>query len=204
MQTISRPRHGRTWTCTVVQKQVQWASSLPLPKISQAACAAAGGSIQGAKQLAQGDYDIVINWAGGLHHARKAEASGGLDTSVQAATDAAQCARHTGPSGLSPAAWLLSDFYPAMGCKCCRLPCCQQARLTLTHIASADRHGPMLDLWRLLCPESVSACQQGPCARLIGSDHPAASLTQALLCNLLLWLRHLTDEGRAALQASAM
>eukprot|EP00891_Asterochloris_glomerata_P007122 jgi/Astpho2/7122/e_gw1.00110.3.1_t len=36
----------------------------------------AGGSIHGAKQLAQGDYDIVINWAGGLHHARKAEASG--------------------------------------------------------------------------------------------------------------------------------
>ena len=35
-----------------------------------------GGSIDGARLLNDGDADIAINWAGGLHHARKIEASG--------------------------------------------------------------------------------------------------------------------------------
>jgi len=35
-----------------------------------------GASIDAAKQLAVGTADIAINWSGGLHHARKAEASG--------------------------------------------------------------------------------------------------------------------------------
>ncbi len=35
-----------------------------------------GGSIDGARKLMSGDNDIVINWAGGLHHAKKSEASG--------------------------------------------------------------------------------------------------------------------------------
>ena len=34
------------------------------------------GSIGGAARLMQGASDIVINWAGGLHHAKKSEASG--------------------------------------------------------------------------------------------------------------------------------
>jgi len=34
------------------------------------------GSIGGAARLNEGQSDIVINWAGGLHHAKKAEASG--------------------------------------------------------------------------------------------------------------------------------
>ena len=34
------------------------------------------GSIGGAARLNQDKADIVINWAGGLHHAKKAEASG--------------------------------------------------------------------------------------------------------------------------------
>lgn len=34
------------------------------------------GSIGGAKRLNQGQSDIVVNWAGGLHHAKKSEASG--------------------------------------------------------------------------------------------------------------------------------
>ncbi|KAH3756274.1 histone deacetylase Rpd3 [Pelomyxa schiedti] len=37
---------------------------------------AAGGSISGAMKLNQGAADICINWAGGLHHAKKSEASG--------------------------------------------------------------------------------------------------------------------------------
>lgn len=35
-----------------------------------------GGSIDGARVLNDGDADIAINWSGGLHHARKVEASG--------------------------------------------------------------------------------------------------------------------------------
>ena len=38
----------------------------------------AGGSIEGAVKLNQGDSDIAINWSGGLHHAKKSEASGGV------------------------------------------------------------------------------------------------------------------------------
>jgi histone deacetylase 3 len=35
-----------------------------------------GGSLQGAHRLNDGRADIAINWAGGLHHAKRAEASG--------------------------------------------------------------------------------------------------------------------------------
>ncbi|CAN8071327.1 unnamed protein product [Agarophyton chilense] len=37
---------------------------------------AAGGSLAGAARLNNGQSDIAVNWAGGLHHAKKAEASG--------------------------------------------------------------------------------------------------------------------------------
>lgn len=36
----------------------------------------AGGSMEGAARLNRGKCDIAVNWAGGLHHAKKAEASG--------------------------------------------------------------------------------------------------------------------------------
>ena len=36
----------------------------------------AGASIEAAQKLNQGQYDVAINWSGGLHHARKEEASG--------------------------------------------------------------------------------------------------------------------------------
>jgi histone deacetylase 1/2 len=35
-----------------------------------------GGSVDGAVRLNHGLADIAINWAGGLHHAKKGEASG--------------------------------------------------------------------------------------------------------------------------------
>lgn len=35
-----------------------------------------GGSVNGASLLNSGAADIVLNWAGGMHHAKKAEASG--------------------------------------------------------------------------------------------------------------------------------
>lgn len=36
----------------------------------------AGASLMAARKLAAGTTDIAINWTGGLHHAKKAEASG--------------------------------------------------------------------------------------------------------------------------------
>ncbi|XP_006454763.1 hypothetical protein AGABI2DRAFT_198321 [Agaricus bisporus var. bisporus H97] len=36
----------------------------------------AGGSMEGAARLSRDKCDIAINWAGGLHHAKKSEASG--------------------------------------------------------------------------------------------------------------------------------
>ena len=36
----------------------------------------ASGSIGGAERLNEGSVDIAVNWAGGLHHAKKSEASG--------------------------------------------------------------------------------------------------------------------------------
>ncbi|RYY75933.1 acetoin utilization protein AcuC, partial [archaeon] len=35
-----------------------------------------GCSIDGAVKLNHGTCDVAINWAGGLHHAKKTEASG--------------------------------------------------------------------------------------------------------------------------------
>ena len=35
-----------------------------------------GGSMEGAARLNRGKCDVAINWAGGLHHAKKSEASG--------------------------------------------------------------------------------------------------------------------------------
>jgi histone deacetylase 1/2 len=35
-----------------------------------------GASLDGAARLNQGSADVAINWAGGLHHAKKCEASG--------------------------------------------------------------------------------------------------------------------------------
>lgn len=36
----------------------------------------AGASLMAARKLVEGTTDIAINWTGGLHHAKKAEASG--------------------------------------------------------------------------------------------------------------------------------
>ena len=35
-----------------------------------------GGSVGGAQLINEGDADIVMNWSGGMHHAKKSEASG--------------------------------------------------------------------------------------------------------------------------------
>jgi histone deacetylase HOS2 len=36
----------------------------------------AGASLAAARKLVAGSTDIAINWTGGLHHAKKSEASG--------------------------------------------------------------------------------------------------------------------------------
>jgi histone deacetylase 1/2 len=36
----------------------------------------AGGSMEGAARLNRQKCDVAVNWAGGLHHAKKCEASG--------------------------------------------------------------------------------------------------------------------------------
>ena len=49
------------------------ACPLPPPRFCQLY---AGASIEGAVKINNKQSDIAINWAGGLHHAKKSEASG--------------------------------------------------------------------------------------------------------------------------------
>ena len=39
-------------------------------------CRYTGASLQGAQKLINDQADITVNWSGGLHHAKKSEASG--------------------------------------------------------------------------------------------------------------------------------
>ncbi|KAI0737848.1 histone deacetylase RPD3 [Daedaleopsis nitida] len=48
----------------------------PFEGVFEFSSISAGGSIAAAKRLMEGEADIAINWAGGLHHAKKREASG--------------------------------------------------------------------------------------------------------------------------------
>ncbi|KAI0328208.1 histone deacetylase [Cubamyces sp. BRFM 1775] len=48
----------------------------PFEGVFEFSSISAGGSIAAAKRLMEGQTDIAINWAGGLHHAKKREASG--------------------------------------------------------------------------------------------------------------------------------
>lgn len=45
----------------------------PDREMAAAAQSYSGGSIGGAVKLNHGQADVVINWSGGLHHAKKAE-----------------------------------------------------------------------------------------------------------------------------------
>ncbi|PIL25537.1 hypothetical protein GSI_12400 [Ganoderma sinense ZZ0214-1] len=48
----------------------------PFEGVFEFSSISAGGSIAAANRLMEGHSDIAINWAGGLHHAKKREASG--------------------------------------------------------------------------------------------------------------------------------
>lgn len=54
------------------------ASPLPayLPACLPAYRTYCGGSVGGAGMLNEGNADVVFNWSGGMHHAKKGEASG--------------------------------------------------------------------------------------------------------------------------------
>lgn len=64
----------------------------------------AGGSMEGAARLSRDKCDIAINWAGGLHHAKKGEASGFCYINGEQSVDR----RPIGsiPFTLTPSPWL--------------------------------------------------------------------------------------------------
>lgn len=71
MESISKPDSKNTKQYSIGETDCPiFEGMLTFSQIS------AGGSIDGARLLNNGDCDIAINWGGGLHHARKLEASG--------------------------------------------------------------------------------------------------------------------------------
>jgi hypothetical protein len=48
----------------------------PFPGLFDFCSQYTGASLMGARKLCQGTTDIAINWSGGLHHAKRGEASG--------------------------------------------------------------------------------------------------------------------------------
>lgn len=63
-QTLRRFGVGETTDCPIFEGLYEFQSSC------------AGASIDAASQLNHGQCDIAINWTGGLHHAKRGEASG--------------------------------------------------------------------------------------------------------------------------------
>jgi len=53
-----------------------------------------GGSIGGAVKLNHGQAHVVINWSGGLHHAKKAEVMGQLPRTVQLSKECSPFCQH--------------------------------------------------------------------------------------------------------------
>ena len=71
MENISKPESKNTKQFNIGETDCPiFEGMLTFSQIS------AGGSIDGARLINNGDADIAINWGGGLHHARKVEASG--------------------------------------------------------------------------------------------------------------------------------
>ena len=63
-----------------------------------------GGSMEGAARLNRKKCDVAVNWAGGLHHAKKSEASGFcyvngkyivMNHMVRKLTNSRHCARYS-------------------------------------------------------------------------------------------------------------
>ena len=101
--------------------QQNWCQPAKLPAArTLARCA------DGAKKLNHGHADIAINWAGGLHHAKKAEASGGWRGGATAGRrqDGRRAARGWGSATPSTPgsvrcrgpAWLPAGFCYVNGC----------------------------------------------------------------------------------------
>lgn len=56
--------------------QAQWACFLVVVFLAFLHCRLCARRVAGAAKLNSGTTEIAINWAGGLHHAKKSEASG--------------------------------------------------------------------------------------------------------------------------------
>ena len=67
----------------------------------------AGASIHGAQKLVQDDYDIAINWAGGLHHAKKSQAEGEITFSHSTAFYPQHCHGGSRHAHSALCSWLL-------------------------------------------------------------------------------------------------
>ena len=66
--------------CTELPRRPIFPAPAPLPLPSSALPRLqiySGGSVGGAALINEGEADIVMNWSGGMHHAKKGEASGG-------------------------------------------------------------------------------------------------------------------------------
>jgi acetoin utilization deacetylase AcuC-like enzyme len=63
----------------------------------------AGGTMEGAARLNRGKCDVAVNWAGGLHHAKKSEASGFCYVNGRPIDNAVLCDHANDPQTLSSA-----------------------------------------------------------------------------------------------------
>lgn len=61
--------------CTLARAVLVGEDCPPFPSVFQFCSLSSGGSISAASSLNSGAADVAVNWAGGLHHAKKREAS---------------------------------------------------------------------------------------------------------------------------------
>ena len=67
---------GVRWPIRVLLDFSRWFNGRVLPLIPVLTKYLISSQTEGAARLSRDKCDIAVNWAGGLHHAKKAEASG--------------------------------------------------------------------------------------------------------------------------------
>ena len=70
-----------------------------------------GASLEGARKLNHGLCDIAINWAGGLHHAKKASASGKSTISNPDFLNVKSCKSGTTVRQVKQSGWSISQVF---------------------------------------------------------------------------------------------
>lgn len=77
LHTISASDFMHLHVCSIIYLLVNVGEDCPVFDGMYEFCQlSSGGSIAGAVKLNKQQTDIAVNWAGGLHHAKKSEASG--------------------------------------------------------------------------------------------------------------------------------